>query len=45
MHMTRESRFVINPVCEQVVDAAHTAHTRTYRGEPLHFCCSQCLSA
>lgn len=46
MHVTLlESRLVIDPVCEQIVDASRTAHTRTYRSKRFHFCCSQCLSA
>ncbi len=40
-----ESRFVIDPVCEQVVDASRTAHKRTYRGKHFYFCCSRCMSA
>jgi P-type Cu+ transporter len=39
-----ESRFVLDPVCEQVVDASRTVHTRSYRGKRYFFCCSRCLS-
>ena len=43
--MTRhESTLVIDPVCEQIVDASRTAHTRTFRSKRFHFCCIQCLS-
>lgn len=38
-----EIRFVIDPVCEQVVDASRTIHTRSYRDVRFYFCCSECL--
>jgi YHS domain-containing protein len=38
-----EGTYVIDPVCEQVVDASRAVHTRSYRGKRFAFCCSRCL--
>jgi YHS domain-containing protein len=40
-----DGQLVIDPVCEQVVDARRTEHSRTYRTKRYFFCCDMCVTA
>jgi YHS domain-containing protein len=45
MIMTCDDGLVLDPVCEQVVDAQFVRYSRVHKGKRYFFCCDMCLAA